>query len=135
MTRTLKQQAGVATQVVERAAAVAEQASSFQQAMRGQAAVLDRLRGALLDIQAGALEITDTMRTQGDGSLHAMETINHVVERLALIRRRERELRRSIKSVAAQLGDAPAADLASHWSSVEEATARLTDSVSRLRAD
>jgi methyl-accepting chemotaxis protein len=132
MTKTLKQQAGVATQVVDAAARVSERAGSFQQAMRGQSGVLDRLRGALLDIQAGALEIAESMRGQTEGSAQAMETINRVVERLAVIRRRERELRRSVRTVATQLHEAGAGELAAQWASVEEAIEKLHASSARL---
>ena len=134
MTRTLKQQAGVAQQVIDSAAQVAERSASFQQAMRGQSTLFERLRGALLDIQAGALEIAERMRGQSEGSTHAMDAINHVVERLTIIRRRERELRRSIKAVAAQLTDSDG-DPAAQWATVEEATARLSASIERLRSE
>jgi len=132
MTRTLKQQATLAQQVLDSAAQVAERAASFQNAMRGQGSLVDRVRGAMLDIQAGALEIAESVRAQGEGSTHAMEAINQVVERLAVIRRRERELRRTLKAVAVHLGGD--AEATASWAAVEDATARLAVAIDRLRA-
>jgi hypothetical protein len=43
----------------------------------------------LLDIQAGALEIAERMRGQSEGSTHAMDAINHVVEFTIIRRGRE----------------------------------------------
>lgn len=135
MTRTLRQQSRVAQQVVDAASAVSERAGSFATAIRGQSSATDRLRGAAVDLQSGAKEIADAMTEHGSSTTLCVDTIGTLSERLALLRRREHDLRRAMRDLetgaqgAEQFGD----EMATRWAAITEATGRLRDSVETLR--
>jgi methyl-accepting chemotaxis protein len=135
MTRTLRQQSKVAQQVVDSAAAVSERAASFAAALRGQSSVNDRLRGAAVDIQAGAREISELLASQGTSTALCVDTIARVSERMSLLRRRELEMRGGLRDLESgtqggkQFGD----EMAARWAAIEDATVRLRDSVALLR--
>ncbi|HUH01577.1 MAG TPA: methyl-accepting chemotaxis protein [Kofleriaceae bacterium] len=135
MTRTLRQQNTLAEQVVDSAAQVSDRAGSFANSVRGQSSTAERLRGAALDIQAGARDMIELLREHGSSTTLCVDTIARLSDRMTLLRRRELELRHGLRGIeptifgSKKFGD----DMAARWASIQEATTRLQDGVDVLR--
>lgn len=135
MSRNLKKQSTVAEQVVETATIVADNASQLASAIRGQTSGSERLRIAALDVHSAANRIADLVREHGAASERRTEALREVVDHLTHLSEREREVHRRLGGLRGELSKARdyGDELAAHWGSVADATARLRESVARLR--
>jgi len=135
MTRTLRQQSNVAQQVVDSAAQVSERSTSFATAVRGQTSMADRMRGAALDLDAGAREIAELVRSQGSSTALCVDTVQRLSDRMTLLRRRELELRRAMREIESGAGTSLrfGDEMSARWAAVEEALGTL-QRVTDLRA-
>jgi methyl-accepting chemotaxis protein len=136
MTRILRQQNTAAVKVVDSAAAVSERATSFATAVRGQSSNAERLRSAAKDMRSDARQISSLLGQHSSNAASTSDVISAVVDQLSLINKRNRDLKRLMRSIHSEsersrnLGD----DLAAHWSAVSEAAASLSERVDDLRA-